>query len=112
MALQDLIPLENQEGGHNREIINNMNVYENNKIVGAGEKPNYGDYFTSSSSTMPDAVQKYKRYQTLAHQGTLYLLLPDYERVRVTSWLVEPLLISRVNDNDDLIGGGVLCKCA
>ena len=81
-----------------------MNIYENNKVVGVHDKPNYGDHFTSCLSTMPDAVQKYKRFQTLATQGTLYLLLPDFERVRVTSFLVEPLLIARVNDYFDIIG--------
>ena len=81
-----------------------MNIYKNNKVVGMHEQPNYDDHFTSCSSTMPDAVQNYERFQTLARQGTLYLLLPDYERVKVTSFLVEPLLIARVNDSFDIIG--------
>ena len=78
-----------------------MNIYKNNKVVGMHEQPNYDDHFNSCS---PDAVQNNKRYQTLARQDTLYLLLPDYERVKVTSFLVEPLLIARVNDSFDMIG--------
>ena len=91
-------------GSHYERSATKMNVYESNKVVGVHAKPNYDDHFTSFSLTMPDFVPKNKRFQTLATQDTFYLLLPNFERVRVTSFLVEPLLVARVNDNFDMIG--------
>ena len=70
-----------------------MNIYETNKVVDVHKTPNYADHFTSFTLTCTDSVQNKKHYQTLATQDTLYLLLPNFKRVRVTSFLVEPLLV-------------------
>ena len=73
-----------------------MRVFVNNEVLdlGPNEVPSYSRYFDGQH----DDIQK-SRYKSLANLHEVYLLLPDYERVRVCveSFLVHPISVAKVD---------------
>ena len=73
-------------------------IYTSNKVLvsSTDETPSFEEYFGSSTSSDPDYIMFTKRYIHLANENSVYLLRPDYERVVIVDFLVEPLLVKRV----------------
>ena len=79
------------------ETYNKMDSYENNKVLPVGETPSYEEHFGHSSTTDPWWNMNSKRYLHLACSNSLYLLLPKFDRVKIVSFLVEPLVVEKVD---------------
>ena len=73
-----------------------MDSYTNNTVLDIAHDftPSVEEHF---GSAFPDHDLDKDRYLHHANPNTTYLLLPYYERVKVTSWLVEPLEVERVD---------------
>ena len=73
----------------------NMNKYTTNTVLDANpsETPLFSQYFDWKI----DTIMNNKRYKSLAAHDTLYLLLPDYERVQVRGFLVDRVMIEKMD---------------
>ena len=56
---------------------------------GPGETPLYSMYFDGEH----DYIKNHRRYKSLALLNEVYLLLPDYERVVIGSFLLSRFLL-------------------
>ena len=76
-----------------------MHQYEDNHVldIAVHETPSFEEHFGSSTRTHPDSSMKDKRYLHFANPNSISLLLPEFERVRIADFLVEPLSVERVD---------------
>ena len=77
-------------------VSTNMSLHNANTIIQAGETPSFEEHFGFSTSTHPTSTMTSKRYLHLACSNQHYLLRSSFERVRIVSFLVEPLTVERV----------------
>ena len=70
-----------------------MNIYKNNEVLDldSSETPSYSRYFNGDI----EHIKKNMSNKSLESYNKVYFLIPDYERIMIKGFLVEPVSVEK-----------------